>query len=152
MNCLESLEKAIFDFADANGAAWLAEITGGIFPGRAPDCAAGQSPRVPYCVWNLYGATKQNTATHLRDRERIQFAFYGDNRKKINDITLGCVSLFGSTFEDSRDLDPTSYPDLRMRSDDPAYIPAIYDNTDPTRFALWVGIALFYVDITITTI
>jgi len=146
---LDDLEKLIFDFADANGADWLALITGGIFPGRAPDCAAGQSPKTPYCVWNWVGVSDIRTATNLRDREYIQFVFYGTDRKKVNEITEGCVDLFAASFWDLKDLSP-DYPDLRMRHGDQPYVPATYDDTDKSRFALWVGMAQFYIDATKT--
>ena len=146
---LGDLEKLIFDYADANGGDWLALITGGIYPGRAPDCAAGQIPKTPYCVWDWIGASDIRTATHLRDRVSIQFVFYGPDRNKINEIAEGCADLFSASLWDLKDLGP-AYPDLRMRHGSPPYVPATYDDSDKSRFALWVGMAQFEIDVSKT--
>jgi hypothetical protein len=92
---LADLKKLIFDFADANGADWLALITGGIFPGRAPDCAAGQTPKTPYCVWDWIGASDIRTATDLRDRLSIQFVLRRRPKKSQRNHGGMCRSVRG---------------------------------------------------------
>lgn len=144
---LTELKNIIFAYADTYGAGWLAKISGGIYPGRAPDCAAGQTPKVPYCVWSWIDVMDIRTATNLRDRIGIQFLFYGSDMDTVNDLTENCSCLFGASFEGLKNLSPL-YPDLRMRVGEPPYVPATYDDTDKSRFARWVGMSQFYIDVT----
>lgn len=135
-NQIEDVVKAYFQ---EHGHAWLDLLTGGFYgPDDIPDCAAsGPTETTAYGMWDWVGEKDDRTFTELRDQHIMQFVFYSDNRRLLNDIRDFCMESIEASWFDLKTMEF----EIRLRRKDGGFKAMKSNKKD--RFSKYVAMAQF---------